>query len=1050
MSELIAEARVLVTPDTTQFRSLLVAQTAAATKGVTVPVQVAPVVTNAGAASQAAQVAGAKAAAQSAQAITRSSITAAAAQNQLARAADLVAIAERRAAAATTEVSAAQVRYRAQISATAVSFKAYQSALQTSDLLLVKQARDAYAAAKANEALALSNLNTARSEVAKTTALSKGATAQAASLSQLSRGAGGAGLAMLGLRGATLAATGPFLAGAAALTGFAKSLQTATSFNSEIAVLGATTGATAEQLETAAAAAREFGRDITLPGVTAGDAAKTITEFAKAGLSLNQSIAATRGGLQLAQAAQLSYEDAVQLSANALNAFNLSGTEAVRVADTLANAANFAQGGIEETAFALRQSAGAAAVVGVSFRDTIALLAQLARNGLTGSDAGTALRTSFIKLVNPSDEAQEKLRDLNLTLRDVNGNVRPEIFAEFAAAHENLGRAAFQSNAALVFGQDAFRAIGLLGREGAAGLIEARNAMDETGTAARIAGARMTGLRGSAENLSNQMGSLGLTIGEKATPAVKFLVDELAEVAAAANDAIAGIEDLKRALEDLPGGPSEGEVSRTFGFLRDSFVEGLELTQPAFRFIKAFKDGADDTSDAAANAGAEIRSSIEDAGRNAARGAVDFGDQITRAIDDSFARIDTTLAQVQRNLRAAAIRSIGQSGGQAAGLAEQFDAILAGGGTLREQIASLQRQAQVQATIIRTAGPNAAGVVLEARREAQAELARINQQIVSLEGQIAADQKQAQDAAQRVREEAQRERDRSFLQAQEDARTSQERRITFAEDTPALTDDIRQQTALQALIQKQIAALKQSALEEKTKQAAIRALKAERDRTTDDLRRLRDANKALQAEQKQAARDQISENLELRTQIAEAQGNEDAVLVALNNQIKDQQKRVAAYKKGTTEFLKEKLALEQMLQQRRELLETAKDEGATGGTTLVDLFNRAREILSGAGNVGQTADSLRAQSASTQIKATVQQKLDIVNDPVKAAAERQAQSTNNLIQAIDRLTAVLTGNTASGTPITRREQNQWKGLTDEQRFYYQRQAKQMVEQGLMG
>ena len=55
MSELIAEARVLVTPDTTKFRPLLIAQVNAAAKGVTVPVEVVPVGTTSTAAAVAAQ-----------------------------------------------------------------------------------------------------------------------------------------------------------------------------------------------------------------------------------------------------------------------------------------------------------------------------------------------------------------------------------------------------------------------------------------------------------------------------------------------------------------------------------------------------------------------------------------------------------------------------------------------------------------------------------------------------------------------------------------------------------------------------------------------------------------------------------------------------------------------------------------------------------------------------------------------------------------------------------------------------------------------------------
>ena len=42
------------------------------------------------------------------------------------------------------------------------------------------------------------------------------------------------------------------------------------------------------------------------------------------------------------------------------------------------------------------------------------------------------------------------------------------------------------------------------------------------------------------------------------------------------------------------------------------------------------------------------------------------------------------------------------------------------------------------------------------------------------------------------------------------------------------------------------------------------------------------------------------------------------------------------------------------------------------------------------------------------------------------------------------------GNGATGGQLTRRQQNQWRSLTEEQRFYYQRQAKQMVESGLVG
>jgi hypothetical protein len=166
LSELIAEARVLVTPDTAAFRQLLIAQTTTAAAGVTVPVAVTPVVSGgAGAAGLAAQ----------------------------------------------------------------------ERALITQ----IEREREA-----------LTGADVARRRSADSAGLLQ------RRLSALTTGASSSALSLVGLRGATLAATGPFLAGAAGAIAFSKAISTATSFNSEIAVLGAVTGATAEELERASEAAK--------------------------------------------------------------------------------------------------------------------------------------------------------------------------------------------------------------------------------------------------------------------------------------------------------------------------------------------------------------------------------------------------------------------------------------------------------------------------------------------------------------------------------------------------------------------------------------------------------------------------------------------------------------------------------------------------------------------------------------------------------------------------------------------------------------------------
>ena len=192
------------------------------------------------------------------------------------------------------------------------------------------------------------------------------------------------------------------------------------------------------------------------------------------------------------------------------------------------------------------------------------------------------------------------------------------------------------------------------------------------------------------------------------------------------------------------------------------------------------------TQDAIGDAGADLRSAIEDSGRVAARGAVGFSDQIIRALDDAFAEVNAAVAAQAQEFRAAQIAAVGRGRGREAGLEEVFNQIVAGGGTEQQQIANLRRRAANQARIIRDACTGCRKGAARGRRTAQQKLAGINERRRAIEASIAADQKAAAKEQDRIREDAAREQDRLFLQAQEDARTRQERRIILAEDTPAL------------------------------------------------------------------------------------------------------------------------------------------------------------------------------------------------------------------------------------------------------------------------
>lgn len=364
-----------------------------------------------------------------------------------------------------------------------------------------------------------------------------GETAFARTQKTAARGFGATILSLFGLRGATLAASTAFLAGAVGAAVFAKSIKSFADFQTQLNVFQATAGATVEQMKQVSETAKELGADITLPGVSAGDAAEAMTQLARAGLSVEDSIEGARGVLQLATAAQISNADAADLAASALNAFGLSGEQAIHVADLLANAANSSQGSITEMAAALQQASAIARQVGLSLDNTVAILTQFARNGLRGSDAGTSLRTALSRLIAPTKQASDLIAALGLNLRDAQGNIRPDVFAQFGRATENLSPALRDMIAETIAGQDAIRAFAIGSREGARGLRLAQLQMEQEGSAAALAAARTKGLAGDFGALGSNAETLGVQLGKLASGPVVALVKGL-------NATVTVMEDL--------------------------------------------------------------------------------------------------------------------------------------------------------------------------------------------------------------------------------------------------------------------------------------------------------------------------------------------------------------------------------------------------------------------------------------------------------------------------------------------------------------------------
>ena len=340
------------------------------------------------------------------------------------------------------------------------------------------------------------------------------------------------------------------LAGAAVVAGLAAaavavgkfmldSVQVAAEFESTLNSLKAVSGATGAEMAQLSKAAMDLGADLTLPATSANDAAQAMLELSKAGLSVTDTLNAAKGTLQLAAAAQVSEAQAAEIAANALNAFHLAGSDAVRVADLLAASANASSGEITDMADALKMSSAVYAAAGVSIETLVAMIGQMANAGIQGSDAGTSLKQMLLSLQAPSDKAAGLMEELGIKIYDASGNMfsMENIIGQFASKLGVLSQE--QRNAALatIFGSDAVRAANIILLSGVDAHTKMVDAVSKQGAAAELAAAKTKGLAGAWEGLMSQLETVMLIVG---TPFLGVLEE--------------GVRGLAEALQALQSG----------------------------------------------------------------------------------------------------------------------------------------------------------------------------------------------------------------------------------------------------------------------------------------------------------------------------------------------------------------------------------------------------------------------------------------------------------------------------------------------------------------
>jgi len=358
------------------------------------------------------------------------------------------------------------------------------------------------------------------------------------------------GLVRLGIVGAVGGA-------AAALVAATKQ---AVRFESKMAELQAVTGASATEMAAFAAAAQDLGQKTGIGATVASDA---LIELAKGGMSAADILGGGfAGALALAQAGAMDLTAAGQALVKTLAQFGLKGKDSVHVADALASAANATSMDVADFTQALAQGGAAASASGLSFEDTINVMAAMADRFQSGSDMGTSLKTTLTQLASPSAKAAAEMKRLGIEAFQSNGKIKSaaELTKLLGDKFADMTPKQRLHTAALIAGTDGMRTLIALAQGTTDDVIK-------EGSAAEVAAKKTDTLTGAWNRLKAAVENIGISLGG---PLLGPLTDGLEAV----GDALAGLNrsgDAKQFISDI------GSVFSTVGAVLEGsgFVDYL-------------------------------------------------------------------------------------------------------------------------------------------------------------------------------------------------------------------------------------------------------------------------------------------------------------------------------------------------------------------------------------------------------------------------------------------------------------------------------------------
>lgn len=296
--------------------------------------------------------------------------------------------------------------------------------------------------------------------------------------------------------------------------GIADTINTYKNFEAQMSTVQAISGATGESLAKLTAKAKEMGATTQFSATEAGQA---MQYMAMAGWDDKQMLNGIAGIMNLAGASGENLASVSDIVTDALSAFALPAEKSAHFADVLAAATSKSNTNVAMMGETFKYVAPIAGAMKYSIEDTSLAIGLMANAGIKGSEAGTALRSTFTRLVKPPSDAAKALDSLGIKATNANGTIKPlrQTLLELRGKFKGLTDEQKTQAAASIAGQEAMSGFLAMMNESDENFYKLANAVDTAdGKALEMNRLKNDNLAGDVKALESAWESLQLTIME--------------------------------------------------------------------------------------------------------------------------------------------------------------------------------------------------------------------------------------------------------------------------------------------------------------------------------------------------------------------------------------------------------------------------------------------------------------------------------------------------------------------------------------------------------